>query len=211
MRHPSQTVEPEELDEQLPREPAHLQDTGLDAAFVIELALKALYYSARPTAGELADALALSLPVMQEAMALLTRDGLAETVASEGQGPATYRYRLSARGLERAGDAFERNAYVGPAPVPLKDYVAQVRLQSTGGSGFTAAVVRQALSQLVLSESTRTRVGRAIFSGRPTLIYGPSGNGKTTIAHLLGQALSGRPLRHRGLRPHRPALRSFEA
>ena len=60
-----------------------------------------------------------------------------------------------------------------------------------GGSGFTAAVVREALSQLVLSDSTRNRVGRAIFSGRPTLIYGPSGNGKTTIAHLLGQALSG--------------------
>ena len=75
--------------------------------------------------------------------------------------------------------------------MPLRDYVAQVRRQSTGGSGFTADVVKQALSQLVLSDSTRNRVGRAIFSGRPTLIYGPSGNGKTTIAHLLGQALSG--------------------
>ncbi len=66
-----------------------------------------------------------------------------------------------------------------------------MRLQSAGGSGFTAEVVPKALSQLVLSEHTRNRVGRAIFSGRPTLIYGPSGNGKTTIAHLLGQALSG--------------------
>jgi predicted ATPase with chaperone activity len=191
MRYPSQTIEPAELDEQLPREPAYLRDTGLDPAFVIELALKALYYSARPTAGDLADTLALSLPVMQEALALLTRDGLCEIVAGEGQGPASYRYRLSGRGLERSAVASDRNAYVGPAPVPLKDYVAQVKVQSMGGSGFTAAVVREALSQLVLSESTRNRVGRAIFSGRPTLIYGPSGNGKTTIAHLLGRALSG--------------------
>jgi len=191
MRYPSQTLEPEELDQQLPREPAYLRDTGLDAAFVIELTLKALYYSARPTAGDLADTLALSLPVMQEALALLTRDGLCEIVAGEGQGSASYRYRLSSRGLERSGTAFERNAYVGQAPVPLKDYVAQVKVQSMGGSGFTAAVVREALSQLVLSDSTRDRVGRAIFSGRPTLIYGPSGNGKTTIAHLLGQALVG--------------------
>ncbi len=191
MRNPSQTTEPAELDEQLPREPAYLRDTGLDAAFVIELALKALYYSARPTAGDLADTLALSLPVMQEALALLTRDGLCEIVAGEGQGPASYRYRLSSRGLERAGTAFERNSYVGQAPVPLKDYIAQVRLQSAGGSGFTAGVVREALSQLVLSEHTSDRIGRAIFSGRPTLIYGPSGNGKTTIAHLLGQALVG--------------------
>jgi predicted ATPase with chaperone activity len=191
MRYPSQIIEPAELDEQLPREPAYLRDTGLDPAFVIELALKALYYSARPTAGDLADTLALSLPVMQEALALLTRDGLCEIVAGEGQGPASYRYRLSSRGLERSAVAFERNAYVGQAPVPLKDYIAQVRLQSSGGSGFTAEVVRQALSQLILGDSTRDRVGRAIFSGQPTLIYGPSGNGKTTIAHLLGQALSG--------------------
>jgi predicted ATPase with chaperone activity len=191
MSYPSQTVEPEELDEQMPREPAFLRDTGLDPAFVIELTLKALYYSARPTAGDLADTLALSLPVMQEALALLTRDGLCEIVAGEGQGPASYRYRLSGRGLERSGVAFERNSYVGQAPVPLKDYIAQVRLQSAGGSGFTASVVREALSQLVLSDFTNNRVGRAISSGRPTLIYGPSGNGKTTIAHLLGQALHG--------------------
>jgi predicted ATPase with chaperone activity len=191
MSSPSETIEPAALDEQLPREPAYLADTGLDPAFVIELALKALYYSARPTAGDLADTLALSLPVMQEALALLTRDGLCEIVAGEGQGPASYPYRLSSRGLERAGTAFERNSYVGQAPVPLKDYIAQVRLQSAGGSGFTAGVVREALSQLVLSEHTSNRIGRAIFSGRPTLIYGPSGNGKTTIAHLLGQALVG--------------------
>ena len=127
MRNPSQTAEPEAVDEQMPREPAFLRDTGLDAAFIIELVLKALYYSARPTAGDLADTLALSLPVMQEALALLTRDGLCEIVAGEGQGPASYRYRLSSRGLERSATAFERNSYVGQAPVPLKDYIAQVR------------------------------------------------------------------------------------
>ena len=68
MRYPSPTIEPAELDEQLPREPAYLRDTGLDPAFVIELTLKALYYSARPSAGDLSDTLALSLPVMQDGM-----------------------------------------------------------------------------------------------------------------------------------------------
>jgi len=65
----------------------------------------------------LADPLALSLPVMQETLALLTRDGLCEIVAGEGQGPASYRYRLSGRGLERSAAAFERNSYIGQAPV----------------------------------------------------------------------------------------------
>ena len=191
MTYTSSILETKLTDDGFPREPTFINDTGLDAEFLAELALKAIYYSTRPAVGELADMLGLSLPVMQELLGILTRDGLVEIVAGEGQGPATYRYRLTGKGQERAGGAFERNAYVGPAPVPLADYIAQVRRQSIGGAGFTPAVVASALNQLVLNETTLTRVGRAIYSGRPTLIHGASGNGKSTIAHLLGQAISG--------------------
>ena len=104
-------------------EPLNVAETALDLGFLSELALKTLYYSARPSAGDLSTTLALSMPVMQEVMAFLTRDGLAEIIPGEGQGPASYRYRLTGRGLERANDAFERNAYVGPTPVPLADYI----------------------------------------------------------------------------------------
>jgi predicted ATPase with chaperone activity len=173
-------------------EPMTLADTGLDLGFLSELTLKSLYYSARPSAGDLVVTLALSMPVMHEVLTFLTRDGLAEIIAGEGHGPATYRYRLTGRGLERASDAFDRNAYVGPTPVPLADYVTQVHHQSAGGRSFSPKVVATALKSLVLSEKTLTRIGRAVFSGRPTLIYGPSGNGKTTIAHLLGHAIGGR-------------------
>jgi predicted ATPase with chaperone activity len=124
-------------------------------------------------------------------MTLLTRDGLAETIPGEGQGPASYRYRLTSSGMVHAAAALERNAYVGPAPVPFDEYIAQVRRQSAGGSGYSRTVVSEALAQLVLSRDTLDRVGRAIYSGRPTLIHGHSGNGKTTIASLLGQAMAG--------------------
>lgn len=191
MRYSLETPEHAKTDEHPLAEPTYLADTGLDLGFLVELALKALYYSARPSAGDLAATLALSMPVMQEVLGFLTRDGLTEIIPGEGQGPATYRYRLTGRGLERANAAFERNAYVGPAPVPLADYVAQVKRQSVSGRSFTPKVVSAALSDLVLSEETVSRIGRAIFSGHPILIYGAPGNGKTTIAHLLGQAISG--------------------
>ena len=172
-------------------EPLNVAETALDLGFLSELALKTLYYSARPSTGDLSTALALAMPVMQEVMAFLTRDGLAEIIPGEGQGPASYRYRLTGRGLERANDAFERNAYVGPTPVPLADYIHQTHRQTVTGRNFTPKAVAAALKQLVLSDETLNRIGRAIFSGRPTLIYGAPGNGKTTIAHLLGQAISG--------------------
>ena len=198
----------------IPQEPAFLGETGLDAAFAAELALKALDDSAHPTAGELAETLAVSVPVIQEVLTQATRDSLCEIVAGEGQTHAAYRYRLSSRGLERAAAAFERNAYVGPAPVPLRDYVAQVRRQSAGGSGFTADVVRQALSMLVLSDSTRSRVGRAIFSGRPTLIaraFRQRQDDNRPPAGAGSGRLYRRSLCARGVRPHRPPVRPFEA
>jgi len=169
-----------------------LADTGLDLGFLTELALKTMYYSARPSARDLAATLALSMPVMQEVLTLLTRDALAEIIPGEARGPATYIYRLTGRGLERAAAAFERNGYVGPTPVPLGAYANQVHRQSAGGRSFSPRLTTSALKSLVLSEDTLTRIGRAVFSGRPTLIYGPSGNGKTTIAQLLGHAIGGR-------------------
>jgi len=193
MQHSIERPNRSRLAEESPlTEPMTLADTGLDLGFLAELALKSLYYSARPSTGDLAATLALSMPVMQEVLSALTRDGLAEIIPGEGHGPATYLYRLTGRGLERAAAAFERNAYVGPTPVPLADYVTQVRRQSAGGRSFSPRLIASALKGLVLSDETLTRIGRAVFSGRPTLIYGPSGNGKTTIAHLLGHAIGGR-------------------
>jgi predicted ATPase with chaperone activity len=193
MQHSIERPNRSRLAEESPlTEPMTLADTGLDLGFVAELALKNLYYSARPSTGDLAATLALSMPVIQEMLSLLTRDGLVEIIPGEGRGPATYRYRLTGKGLERAAAAFERNAYVGPAPVPLADYVIQVRRQSVGGRSLSPGLTASALESLVLSAETLTRIGRAVLSGRPTLIYGPSGNGKTTIAHLLGHAIGGR-------------------
>jgi predicted ATPase with chaperone activity len=193
MRHSIEKPESSRLTDDSPLiEPMTVADTGLDLGFLAELTLKTMYYSARPSARDLAATLALSMPVMQEVLTLLTRDALAEIIPGEGRGPATYIYRLTGRGLERAAAAFERNAYVGPAPVPLDAYVNQVHRQSAGGRSFSPKLVASALKGLVLSEETLTRIGRAVFSGRPTLIYGPSGNGKTTIAHLLGHAIGGR-------------------
>lgn len=175
-------------------EPVTVEETGLEIGFLADLTLKALYYAGRATAGQLGAMLALSQPVMQEVLPFLTRDRLCEVTGSEGQGPSSYRYGTTGRGSERTTAAFERNAYLGPAPVPLAHYVGQVRRQSVSQARFDLATVERALGGLVLSAETRTRVGRAIASGRPTLIYGASGNGKSTVARCLGEALSGRVL-----------------
>src|SRR4030042_694882 len=178
-------------------EPVTIAETGLDTGLLGDIVLKALYYAGQAAPGQLGAMLALSQPVIQEVMHFLSRGKLCEVMGSEGRGPTSYRSRLSDTGVERTAAAFERNTYVGPAPVPLADYVNQVRRQSVSQVRFDPRRVEEALAELVLSPETRKRIGKAIASRRPTLIYGASGNGKSTVACRLGEALSGR-----GLVPH---------
>src|SRR6185436_7244210 len=46
--------------------------------------------------------------------------------------------------------------------------------------------MRQVLSQLVLSEATFQRLGPALNSGTSIFMYGPPGNGKTSVARAFG-------------------------
>lgn len=172
-------------------EPMTAAELGIDPGVLLDLSLKTLFYRGRMTRAELSDQLKLSGSAMQEVLQSLTQDGLATVLGAEGGGPAGYMYALTQKGLDRADAAFGRSGYVGPAPVPLNEYVRQVTAQTVGKATITRDDIVAALSPLVLADQTVTRVGRAASSRKPTLIYGPSGNGKTTAVRTVGGVIGG--------------------
>jgi len=172
-------------------EPTTVASLGLDRGVLLDLALKTLFYRGRMTRSELSEELKLSGAVMQEVMQAMSQDGLATVLGSEGTGPAGYMYALTQKGLDRSESAFARSGYVGPAPVPLRDYSACIKEQTAGETTVTRDQVQRALHRLVLSEDTVGRIGRAAASRKSTLIYGPSGNGKTTVVRAIGAAVEG--------------------
>ena len=172
-------------------EPLSLDATGVNLAVVRDISLKTMFYGGRFTRSQVADALHLSIPVVDELIHLLTRDGLVSVIGAESSGERSHSYALTALGYERAEEALRRNSYVGPVPVPLVDYVRQVREQSIATMRVDHATVERALEPLVLNAATIRRVAWAAQSQKPLLIHGESGNGKTTMAQLLGSVVGG--------------------
>lgn len=175
-------------------QPQTIEETGLDFSMILDLVVKAIYFGGRPAARQVAAQLALPFPVVDEVLAFLKREQLAEVVGSAGMGEQLYQYSLSTKGMEKAEEALARNHYIGPAPVPFEVYLQVLKMQSIREMRVTPQVVDSALSHLVLDEAVCEALGPAVNSGRSMLLYGGSGNGKSTITGAIGKMLPGEVL-----------------
>jgi predicted ATPase with chaperone activity len=164
-------------------EPRSVEETGLDVDVLIALALKTMYYRGRATEGDLASWLGLSRAVIDPIAERMKRDLVIEAVAQAGL--LQFRYALTESGRVRALEALERDQYVGPAPVAYDRYLELQSEQSIGDVDLSVAGVMGALSDLVLPVETIEAIGAGVVSAGALLLYGPSGNGKSTIANAI--------------------------
>jgi len=72
--------------------------------------------------------------------------------------------------------------YTGPAPVTLDEFCNQVNLQKITNERVTFDRLRKSFGELVFEDSIVEHIGPALNSGRAILLYGPPGNGKTSVA-----------------------------
>jgi hypothetical protein len=170
-----------------------IEDTGLSPLWLQDLILKVFYYQGYLTGFKLAEEIALPyVGVVDLLLEVLKREKLVEVKTSQaGLGEGAYQWAITGLGIARAREALERSQYAGPAPVPISVYNESQRKQSRGRVLVTEKIMRQILSSLILSEKTFKRIGPALNSGTSMFLYGPPGNGKTTIARAIGnQVLS---------------------
>ncbi len=165
-----------------------LEDTGLSLLWLQDLALKIFYFQGYLSGFKAAEELALPFAgIVDQILETLKREKLIEVKSSQmGLGEGAYQYAITGAGIVRAREALERSQYAGPAPVPIEAYNESIRHQSRGRVAITSRTMRQILSQLVLSETTFQRLGPAMNSGTSIFLYGPPGNGKTSVAKAFG-------------------------
>lgn len=172
-----------------PRAPTTLKETRISPAVLRDLALKAAHTVPQFTTEWASRLLCLPHALVGELLEELRTEQLLEILGSSG--PFGFRYAISGRGRERASRLLEISGYIGPAPVSLEAYTAMLEWQLAHTAPVTAKHVAEALSDLVLGDQEILLAGLAATSRRSLFLFGPPGNGKTSIGRTIHNSFHG--------------------
>lgn len=175
-------------DEIVPSKPKSLKEAGLHKNDLFPLVLKFLFLHGNQSGSNIARQIKIPFPLLEPVLAALKADLLVGHKQSAGVGD--YEYELSPKGVEQARLHLSRSTYCGSAPVSLADYKSAIAKQSIKHLKPTFKDVQDALADLMVSDLTVSQLGQALNSGRSMFLFGPPGNGKTSIATRAIRALS---------------------
>jgi hypothetical protein len=174
-----------------PQPPKTVEETGLNISFIADLVMKHVLFMGEFTLAEVAEKVKLPVSVIDKAFDLLRREHLLETKGAGQLKKAAFKFTITELGKNRATDLLDVCRYVGPAPVSFDDYRAMVAVQTVKSVVVREESVRKAFSHLIVSAGLLMRLGPAVSSGKAIFLYGPPGNGKTSIAETIGKVLPG--------------------
>ncbi|THH37230.1 ATPase [Aliishimia ponticola] len=173
-----------------PPAPKRIEDMKLPVVMMRDILLKTMFRKNLDLVSELARAICLPTPVTQELVdigrdqKLIEATGTLSATSGNEMG-----YQLTDAGKTRALDALAQSEYFGAMPVPLDVYREQVKRQSIRNIQITREQLTGAMGHLILPDSLLDHLGPAVGSGRSILMYGPPGNGKSSISNGIRDAM----------------------
>ncbi len=167
----------------VPHEPDRLEQLGLTTEEIERLVLKLLLARGSVEGRRIAQSLCLPFGLLAP---LLTNLKTLQLVAYRNSASmGDYEYTLTDVGRERARRYSEVCTYFGAAPVSLADYIKSVKAQTITNFNASVADLKRAFADLIINDAMLRRLGPAINSGRGMFLFGPAGNGKTSIAERI--------------------------
>jgi hypothetical protein len=158
-----------------------LDDLGIPSGLVQDLVLRVALLEGRTSTVRLARHLHLN-PVLMTSIVEELRDlRLFEVTGLEGR---DYLLALTDEGRKQASERMQLCRYSGAAPVTLDMYQKVIRHQHADPR-FDLPALREAFSDLVVSDQLLSEVGPAAMGAGAMFLYGPPGTGKSSIAERL--------------------------
>ncbi len=178
------------IDVKAPPQPTSLADTGLTNVMLRDIFLKTVFRRHLATASAIAQAISLPVQLTQDLIEMVREQKLIEAMGNrDAEGSSEMAYELSDLGKARALDALQQSEYYGAMPVPLETYKAQTERQAVKDITISKQQLSDSMSHLVLPDGLLDELGPAINSGKSILMYGPAGNGKSSISNGIRDAL----------------------
>ncbi|MGC9159585.1 MAG: hypothetical protein ACP5FH_11405, partial [Terracidiphilus sp.] len=175
----------------IPAEPPDIAAIGIDEIDLLSLLMKVIYTCHLETSRQFADAIKLPYAIVTDLVAMAIDRQLLRTLGTRNPDSLIdMGYAFTEEGRRWTLDALEQSRYAGPAPVTLDEFTYQVNLQKLTNELVSFEQIRNALGELTFDDSIIEQCGPALNSGRPMLLYGPSGNGKTSVARCFGSVFS---------------------
>lgn len=166
-----------------PTVPRSIEETGLTAGLIESLICKFLAVVGIASGRRIADEVCLPFGLLDSTFhALRTRQILVYTSSAPLN---DHNYCLTEEGRERTQSLMQACAYVGPAPVPLREYVRSVQAQTIRGESPRRDRLQQAFADISVDPALFEDLGPAVNSGAGLFLYGAPGNGKSTLARRI--------------------------
>ena len=167
----------------IPTEPADIAATKINETDLLNLLMKLIYAGHLKSIREFVDAIKLPYQIVHDLVQMAVDRQLLRTLGTDDSGSMLdMGYAFTDQGRIYSIDALEQSRYVGPAPVTIEEFVNQVNLQKITTELVTFDRIRKAFGDLIFPDRMIEQSGPALNSGRAMLLYGPPGNGKTSVA-----------------------------
>jgi hypothetical protein len=158
-----------------------IEATDIPRGLISDLVLKRTFLEGITNLSRLISETKLDYNVIYDVFCSMQKEMIIEIKGVVGH---NYEFVLSRKGLQIAEEAYRKSRYSGPAPVSLGAYRGAVQAQAFKPE-LTQKSLTEHLSDLVLSEDIIRNLGAALMTGGAIFLYGPTGNGKTSIAERL--------------------------
>lgn len=167
----------------IPAEPADIKATGISETDLLGLLMKLIYTGHLESVRQFVDAIKLPYPIVLDLVQMAVDRQLLRTLGMRSsESLLDMSYAFNDEGRRYSIDALNQSRYAGPAPVTIEEFAEQVNLQKVTNELVTFERIREAFGELSFEDSMIEQSGPALNSGRAMLLYGPPGNGKTSVA-----------------------------